>query len=60
MSCPSGKVAYRTGFDAWRARRGYCARKGEAPSLQAYRCPLCGAWHLGRDPKRGRIWRRAR
>ena len=57
-ACPSGKVAYRNGAEAWRARRGFCHRKGESRALEAYRCQLCEAWHLGRNPKRIPRWKR--
>lgn len=54
MSCPTGKIPYRTGSEAWRALRGFTARKGPAPTLDAYHCQFCGAWHLGRRPKKAK------
>lgn len=48
--CPTGKKPYRNGAEAWRAQQGFTARKGPAPTLQAFRCELCSAWHLGRKP----------
>ena len=44
MDCPSGKVVHtlQTAKAASkRARRTY-----ESP-MQAYRCSVCGAWHVG-------------
>lgn len=54
MTCPSGKLAYRNGFEAARALRGFVSRKGPAPTLEPYLCPDCGAWHLGRSTRRDR------
>ena len=58
--CATGKVPYADGDEAGRALRGFVARKGPAPTLEAYRCPFCGAWHLGRNPKRRKRGERRR
>lgn len=47
--CPTGKVP----LNAKQARK--LARRSSAKhecAMTAYRCPDCGAWHLGRPAKR--------
>jgi hypothetical protein len=47
--CPSGKVAHESSLAAWRlVERIPAQRRGSA--LRAYRCALCGAWHLTSRP----------
>ncbi len=52
-SACAGKVSYRSGKDAAKAKDGMCRRKtaGPRPMLQIYRCQLCSQWHLGREVK---------
>lgn len=48
--CPSGKRAYVSGQQAYRALRLTTARRRawhqRTTEHAAYRCPACGAWHL--------------
>ena len=50
MSCPTGKLAYASWWQAWRAHR-HTVKRGHHRTAKVYRCH-CGAWHLGRE---GRI-----
>lgn len=51
-SACSGKVAFRNGRDAAKAKLGLVRRKNAAPRpmLTVYRCPCCKFWHLGNAP----------
>jgi hypothetical protein len=56
--CPTSKTPYATATAALRAAQAIRARRMQrgakkaaqhGSSVEAYRCPTCAAWHLGRD-----------
>jgi hypothetical protein len=50
--CPaSGKIIHRTHAEAHRHKGGVMSRAGHR-GLEAYHCPSCGGYHLGRRWKR--------
>jgi len=52
--CPSGKRRWITRKEARKAARDWVRGTGRAPSstrLAAYRCELCGYFHLGHTPQ---------
>ncbi len=52
-SACDGKVGFRSGKDAAKAKLGLLHRKNASPrcSLSIYRCRFCSLWHLGNPPK---------
>jgi hypothetical protein len=50
--CATGKIAF--------ADRETAAEDARRLRLRAYRCPLCGSWHLSSKPKvRARVVKRS-
>ena len=45
--CPRRKKVYATYQEA----RTVAKRKGNPPGVEAYRCPDCKMFHIGRGPK---------
>lgn len=46
----TGKIGYPTRGAAAEASNNFTARKGAAQGrTHPYLCPLCKAWHIGRD-----------
>ncbi len=58
--CPSGKIAFPTGQAAWESikrRNSSKARfthKARGTCGNAYRCSVCGHWHITKNEERGR------
>ena len=57
-TCPSLKTPYQSARAAMSAAQAIRARRMQrgakkaaqhGSSVEAYRCPTCAAWHLGRD-----------
>ena len=46
MQCPTGKSSMPSFDTASKARKRSAKKHGKA--MGAYRCALCGDWHLGR------------
>jgi hypothetical protein len=62
MTCPTGKIAYLFQEDAAavvarmrdQSESGRGAPVRRPASLRPYRCPACGAWHVGHGLRRTR------
>ena len=56
-----GKEPYKTAGLArkvLRRRVGRAKSKGNSPNMVAYRCPHCGSYHIGTNPRTVRIVKR--
>ena len=61
MTCRTGKIAYATATAAHKALGGLTKVKSRSDKsstagwhkgpTKAYRCPMCGQWHIGHQAK---------